>query len=127
MPARTIGLAAAAGASRADCVDVATAIGGRPTIIPAEGGAGAHVYPDIPAGGSLETDTAGWTELRADASLFGEWRIKDSIGINATLRYGGNFTDKSITVPDPDEPGGTSQNRLKWQQFEAFLGARWFM
>lgn len=93
----------------------------------AEGGAGAHVYPDIPAGGALETDTAGWTELRADASLFGEWRIKDSIGINATLRYGGNFTDKSITVPDPDEPGGTSQNRLKWQQFEAFLGARWFM
>jgi len=86
-----------------------------------EGGAGAHVYPDIPPSAELSGGTSAWTELRIDASAFGEWRIKDSIGINATLRYGGNLTDKAISVPgDPD-------NELKWQQFEAYLGARWFM
>ncbi|WP_437522990.1 hypothetical protein WME79_33015 [Sorangium sp. So ce726] len=94
--------------------------GGRFLVI-ADGGVAANVYPVIPAGGATEEHPP-WTDVRIDASLFGEYRIGDSLGVNSTLRYGNNISGTSLTP----EGGGTS-NSLGWQQFEAFLGVRWFM
>jgi hypothetical protein len=49
-------------------------------------------------------------------SAFGEYRISDSFGINATLRYTANITDVVV-----------SSDNLGWNRFEGFLGVRWFL
>jgi len=97
--------------------------GGRFLVV-VDGGAGPIVYPDIPGAdipGGDGTDQAAFTDIRIDASLFGEYRLKDSFGINSTVRYGTNLSDTVFTNV-AGEP-----NSLQWQQFEAFLGVRWFM
>ena len=83
-----------------------------------EGGAAAINYPPSPELGA-DPDT----DVRLDASLFGEYRIKDSIGINSTIRYNHNITDNAITPA----AAGTAPDQLQWQEFEAYLGVRWFM
>lgn len=92
--------------------------GGR-FLLDVEGGVAAIIYPDVPSNGSFAAEPA-WTDIRVDASAFGEYRIKDSIGINATVRYNANISQTSLTVPE-------GENSLQWQQFEAYLGARWFL
>jgi hypothetical protein len=72
-------------------------------------------YPDIYDGtGALSH--AGFSAPRAEAALFGEYRLADSFGINTTVRYSANITDVNVNG-DP----------LGWNRFEAFLGVRWFM
>lgn len=95
--------------------------GGRFLFI-VDAGVAAHVFPEIPeANAALVQHEEPWTDVRIDASLFGEYRIGDSLGINSTLRYGNNISSTALTVVD--EPA----NHLGWQQFEAYLGVRWFM
>jgi hypothetical protein len=99
--------------------------GGRFLLI-ADGGVAAHVYPEIPSNSSTVGPPEPWTDVRVDASLFGEYRIGDSLGINSTLRYGNNISSTALATPG--ESGGRPiQNHLGWQQFEAYLGVRWFM
>jgi hypothetical protein len=99
--------------------------GGRFLLI-ADGGVAAHVYPEIPSNSSTVGPPEPWTDVRVDASLFGEYRIGDSLGINSTLRYGNNISSTALATPS--ESGGRPiQNHLGWQQFEAYLGVRWFM
>lgn len=81
-----------------------------------DGGVGPHVYPAIP-----QFNKSGFTALRADASLFGEYRIKDYFGLNLTLRLNANLTGESFTVP-PGVP-----DYIGFGQFESYLGVRWFM
>ncbi len=91
-------------------------------LLVAEGGAALIRYPTVTfPGGTL----APWTDERLDASLFGEYRIKDSIGLNATLRYNTNISD--TTIPDSAVTGSTTADSLQWKEFEAYIGARWFM
>ncbi|AUX45747.1 hypothetical protein SOCE26_072430 [Sorangium cellulosum] len=105
--------------------------GGRFLVI-LDGGVAALVYPGIPGSGdagasgfgSLDPEPA-WTDVRIDASLFGEYRIGDSLGINSTVRYGNNVSSTSLTTAESD--GTRVSNSLGWQQFEAYLGVRWFM
>ena len=78
-----------------------------------DGGVAAVVYPPIE---SLNV-SEGFTTIRIDPSIFGEYRFVDFFGLNATVRYDANFTDQ--TVGDLNEP-------LQWQRFQAFLGARVF-
>lgn len=52
------------------------------------------------------------------AQLFAEYRIRDWIGINATLEYLGNFTSFVATTPESlDDPG-------EYQRFTALAGVR---
>lgn len=88
--------------------------GGRFLVI-LEGGAGPIVYPAIATLGETP-----WTDVRIDASLFGEYRFKDSFGVNSTIRYGTNLSDQTITIDAVSE-------ELQWQEFEAYVGLRWFM
>lgn len=90
--------------------------GGRFLVV-AEGGAGPIVYPAIP-----KLNLQPFTDIRIDASLFGEYRLRDWFGINATLRYGRNISNTRVIAP-----GFPGDDSLDWQQFEAYLGARWLM
>ncbi|XXX73712.1 hypothetical protein WMF30_39320 [Sorangium sp. So ce134] len=100
--------------------------GGRFLLI-VDGGVAAHVFPAIPDDPNSVTLPHGpWTDVRIDASLFGEYRFADSLGINSTLRYGNNISSTALTTPN-QSTGRSLNNYLGWQQFEAYLGVRWFM
>lgn len=104
--------------------------GGKVLVI-LEGGAAGVGYPDIEFVGSLgpTTTVPAFTDVRVDASLFGEWRIKDSLGVNLNVRYGTNISDTSIPLlnESPTAADPNPNEELQWQQFEVYLGARWFM
>jgi hypothetical protein len=85
-----------------------------------EGGAGAVIYP-----ANTATDRpAGFTDVRIDASLLGEYRIKNAFGINGTLRYNQNVSGASAIIIDGS---GGMNDPLRYQEFEVYLGARWLM
>ena len=93
-------------------------------LLVVDGGAGPILYPAIP---SLAVN-APFTDIRVDASLFGEYRIKDSFGINATVRYNQNFNSQIVGASPqmgstPANPGAD----LSYQEIEAYLGVRWLM
>ena len=88
--------------------------GGRFLVV-VDAGAGPIIYPK-----NVQLNLDAFTDVRVDASVFGEYRFKDSFGLNATIRYGQNFSPATIiTEGQADE--------LRWQQIEAYLGFRWFM
>jgi hypothetical protein len=96
--------------------------GGRVLVV-LDGGVGPAVYPALPTYrgvGQGPSVSGGWTDIRWDASLFGEYRIKDYLGINALLRYSGNASPAQLETADGADP-------LQWQTFEAYLGARFLM
>jgi hypothetical protein len=109
--------------------------GGR-AVLSLQGGLGAIEYPkmfwgsgqprDIRSNGGAITHDP-FTDLRADATLFGEYRLADSFGINATLRYTANISDKQVQDSPPGTVVPPSFFDLSWTRFEAFLGARWFL
>jgi hypothetical protein len=88
--------------------------GGRFLLV-ADGGIAAIEYPPIFNAARAQVHGS-FTTLRPNATLFGEYRVADSVGINTTLRYTANNTDVVITG-----------DNLQWKRFEAFLGVRWFM
>jgi hypothetical protein len=73
-------------------------------------------FPTIFAPDRRTVTHVGFTAPRADAALFAEYRVSESLGINTTLRYSANITDVAV-LADP----------LGWNRFEAFLGVRWFL
>jgi len=78
--------------------------------------------PDCPATGPCIQQTA-FSEQRVDATLFGEYRLSNTFGLNATLNYDRNFTDVRV----PTDPLRTSEDALAYQRWLVFLGARWFL
>jgi hypothetical protein len=100
-------------------------------LLTLEGGVGAVEYPRMYwADGSkrirpLEGNNDPFTDIRADATLFGEYRFTNTFGLNATLRYTANFSSVH-DMPDTQ----ALQNSIfdmEWTRFEAFVGARFFL
>jgi len=81
-----------------------------------EGGVAPTIYPSIQSLGIPNP----FTDIRIDASLFGEYRIQNAFGINTTLRYNQNISSTSVQTDQ-------GRDNLAWAQFEAYLGARWLM
>ena len=92
----------------------------------AEASAGAVVYPALdPAttGFDYGADAAaGWTDIRADAKLFGEYRFLDWLGTNLELTYQGYFSDTQLEFD-----GGNGQDQLGFNRFTVFGGVRAFL
>jgi hypothetical protein len=102
--------------------------GGRFLLV-IDAGAGPLVYPQMPVVQSA-TNLHSFSTIRVDGSVFGEYRFKDSFGINATFRYNQNFTSEEINVLAPSGVVANppfNQQHLSFQEFEAYLGARWLM
>ncbi len=79
------------------------------------GGVGPYRYPSI---ASLKQ--AAFTDVHVDTSLFGEYRFKDSLGVNLTLHYTQNISNTTIATDGlPDE--------LAYKDLEAYIGFRWFL
>jgi len=89
--------------------------GGRFLLV-ANAGVAAVVYPTVFADAARMVATPSFTTVRVDGTLFGEYRVADSLGINATVNYTSNITDQVIV-----------SDRLEWRRVQAFLGVRWFL
>jgi hypothetical protein len=70
-----------------------------------------------------------FSEQRIDGTLFGEYRLSDTVGINVTVNYIDNITNEIVRPLGPNgmpvAAGG--QDDLAFQEWQAFLGARWFL
>jgi hypothetical protein len=99
---------------------------GRATVT-LEGGVAAIEYPNLYWGDdSLRAPS--FTDLRADATLFGEYRFADTFGLNATLRYTTNVSNTTLPVAQPTMAmPNPPVYAMQWSRFEAYLGLRWFM
>jgi hypothetical protein len=102
------------------------------TLVTLEGGAAAIEYPNMIWTATGDPRHSSFTDVRADATLFGEYRFTDSFGLNATLRYTQNFSNNSLpefdegrVLPNPSPAAGSYD--MAWNRFEAFLGVRWFL
>jgi hypothetical protein len=73
----------------------------------------------------LQSDS--FSENRLSVTLFGEYRMTDTIGINSTLRYSGALTDRYLAIDN--EPGRPvlSYDDLSFNRIEAWVGVRWFL
>ncbi len=92
--------------------------GGRFLLV-GDAGIAAIEYPTIYNANRVAVNNA-FTTLRPSGTLFGEYRVADSVGINTTLRYTANLTDVHIGTTNPPD-------NLQWKRFEAFIGVRWFL
>jgi hypothetical protein len=98
-----------------------------------EGGVGAVEYPNmywLPTTGMPAINNlrhVAFTDIRADATLFGEYRFSDTFGLNTTLRYTANISN-THDMPVQENPAANAANffDMGWNRFEAFLGARFF-
>jgi hypothetical protein len=99
---------------------------GRATIT-LEGGVAAIEYPNLFwSDGTVRH--ASFTNLRADATLFGEYRFTDTFGLNATLRYTANAGDQILDVTQPVMgQAAPATYALQWNRWEAYLGLRFFL
>ncbi|MEO7037263.1 MAG: hypothetical protein ABI548_25130 [Polyangiaceae bacterium] len=69
-----------------------------------------------------------FSEQRFDASLFTEYRLSNSFGLNTTVNYVQNITDVKVhsdptNLNGPNAPG----DALAYSQWQVFLGARYFL
>lgn len=90
-----------------------------------QGGVGAVEYPTL-FWADNTVRHAPFTDVRADATLFGEYRVLDNVGINATLRYTQNISSTQVEVTEPPAAAPNLYD-MAWTRFQAFLGVRWFM
>ncbi|HSY22271.1 MAG TPA: hypothetical protein VK841_09160 [Polyangiaceae bacterium] len=101
-----------------------------------EGGVAAIEYPRIQQPESTLTDPAdlrasAFTDVRADATFFTEYRFTNTFGLNGTFRYGQEFSKTLVREPgNPVGATGAATNTefaMDWQRFEVYVGVRWFL
>lgn len=101
---------------------------GNRVVFSFEGGVAALQYPDVVqnTGAGVVVARNSFTDIRANGTVFGEYRFTDSLGLNATFDYIQNFSDNRI--PQASTPGGQSLFfDLNWRRFQALLGVRYFL
>ena len=80
-------------------------------------------FPASPA-----ANNQAFSEQRVDATLFGEYRLSNTFGLNATVNYDQNITNKSLQARDPMTGVGVGpQDHLEFSRWQVFLGARYFL
>ncbi len=103
---------------------------GSSLVVSLEGGVGAIEYPNlIWADGSLRHNA--FTDVRADATLFSEYRFTPTFGINGTLRFTANVSNVVLPVAEATMANApvaaADEYAMEWKRFEAYLGLRWFL
>jgi hypothetical protein len=106
-----------------------------------EGGVGQYGHPDIFFSQFLSTSNGfptlvqmhtAYDDLRADATVFLEYRFAPMIGVNGTFEYAENFSDVKLPV-DPKSAAGTAPPNQaaytdqSWRRIQAYFGVRWLM
>ncbi len=92
-------------------------VGGR-FLVDISGGYTVVSHPAFASTAGVNVDPR--REHRVDAQLFTEYRLSDSVGINATLRYDGSLRDTYLPLPGDDD-------NLAFSRITGWVGARWFL
>ena len=97
-------------------------------LVSLEGGVGAVEYPELFWSDFTKRHDP-FTDVRADATLFSEYRFTNSLGLNVTLRYTANISNTQLEISNAVVPPNAISNLydMSWQRFEAYLGVRWFL
>lgn len=88
-------------------------------VLSLSGGVSAITYPDIyPRSDPARTGRpdSGFTTPWVDATLFGEYRPSNAVGINGTLSYSSAGEHVVLGIDE-----------LKWTRYQAFIGVRLFL
>ncbi len=64
-----------------------------------------------------------WTDVRVDGNIFGEYRFAKMFAVNLSLSYATNISSTVLSAPG----AMTGFEALQWQDFQGYLGFRWFM
>jgi hypothetical protein len=100
---------------------LSTMIGQR-FLLTADAGAAVIQYSDVLDRGTGQTLVTAFSTLRADATLFAEYRVKDWLGFNATYQFLGEFSDQRL----PANVFRTVTYSMGFQRHQAFVGVRAF-
>ena len=92
-------------------------------LVTLEGGVAAIEYPNMYWANPVTLRQPSFTDERVDATLFGEYRFTNALGVNLTGRYTANFSNTQVFV----DPARTAFFDMSWNRFEAFLGVRYFL
>ncbi len=93
-------------------------------LLGVEGTAGVLDFGDLLIGNGMDAGVVGGTstrrrqDIRVTAGLFAEYRFTNWFGLNATLRYSGQFTDYQFQLAAP------TLDPARFSKFEAWVGAR---
>jgi hypothetical protein len=69
-----------------------------------------------------------WTDVRLDATLFGEYRFTNYLGVNLTGKYTNNISNTVLDIgAAPGAPGIVQLLAMEWQRFEVYAGVRLFL
>jgi len=80
-------------------------------------------FPDDGDPNTSNLQQAAFNQQRLDATVFGEYRLSNNFGLNATFNYDQNFTD---VVVKSDPMGTPPGDHLAYSRWQIFLGARYF-
>jgi hypothetical protein len=96
-------------------------------LISLEGGAGAIEYPTVTFLAANTPPHPAFTDVRLDATLYGEYRFTNYFGLNLTVKYTDNISNTVLDI-GPATPGGVTQLlAMQWQRFEVYAGVRLFL
>jgi hypothetical protein len=95
---------------------------GQRFLLNLDGGAAVLQYADYLDRVTGATMVTAFSTLRADATLFLEYRLKDWLGLNATYQYLAEFTDQRL----PANNQRIVTFSMGFQRHQAFLGLRAF-
>lgn len=86
------------------------------------------VFTTAAGGAPAAAVTTDFTNIRTGGTLFGEYRLSDTFGLNTTIDYTQTFSDTQLPASGTAAGGAPGQvYDLNWRRFQAFIGARWFL
>jgi hypothetical protein len=95
-------------------------------LVSLEGGVGAMQYPTFTVIGT-PGNQAGFTDVRLDSTLYGEYRFTNYFGLTLTVKYTDNFSGEAIPLPAGAAMGMPGDYAMEWRRFEAYAGVRLFL
>jgi hypothetical protein len=97
-------------------------------LVSLEGGVGAVEYPTFQIIDST-TSVNAFTDVRVDATLYGEYRFTNYLGLTFTAKYINNLSSEEIPLPTAvtGVPGATEPYAMQWQRLQLFAGVRLFL
>jgi hypothetical protein len=107
-------------------------------MVNVEGSVSAYEHPDLYFATNLGAPTGqpvlmarSYTDVRAEARGFVEYRFLPSFGVNASVTYSENFSSTQLPVTEADAQkglaGGGQYFDMSWRRITAFIGVRWLM
>jgi hypothetical protein len=104
-------------------------------LVTLQGGVGAFEHPDLYFAPGTAANLTGkpvlmansYTDVVADATLFLEYRVLSSLGINATGTYAETFSNTQLPETVTDLSTKEHVYDMNVRRITAFLGVRWFM